>query len=738
MKKSKKDNKKKNNSNFGVSGKRLVTTAVCMIIIFVLLIIRIGWIQFVQGSELKEAASRQQTLSKIISPKRGTIYDTNGKAIAISAPVDTITINPNYIVAQDKDKEVEKQKTKELKEKVAKGLSDIFALDYGTVLAQVNSEKSIETIIKKVEYDKVEELKKWMEDNKITTGINIEEDSKRYYPYGNLASHLIGFTGTDSQGLYGLEYKWDSILKGTSGKIVTAADLYKSEISDNAEQYVEEQDGADLYLTIDVNLQSIVEKYLQEGVTANGADAGSVILMKPKTGDILAMATYPSYDLNAPFTINNDEDKEKWDTYSVEEKNAKLGTMWTDRNYNRTYEPGSTFKLIVSATALEENITGTDVAGDFHCEGVMKVADKDIKCAASEVHGKQSLRQALRNSCNGAFIQLGQRIGKETLYKYFDAFGLFEKTGAQIYGESSSNFHDIDEVGPVELATTSFGQRFDITPLQLITAVSAIVNDGKLMTPRIVKKISNTNTDTEIEVETNEVRKVISEETSKKMRDLMKSVAENRENLYGSVAGYTIGGKTGTSEPAQNRLEEGYVVSYIAIAPVEEPEVIGLVVVYNPASSNPYGSRIAAPIMSKILTECLPLIGIASENSDTKGASVTSSKITSLVDVTNKTLSEAKKKLENLGFKVIASDTQNSNSVLVTEQVPKAGTAIYEGGTVALYTEENSVRTSIEVPNLIRKNSSRGKSSTFFTGFEYFIHRKWKSCFSKYSEKDNL
>lgn len=714
MEKRNKRNKKKVLDK-AVPSHRLKATSKVMVIIFVLLVTRIGWIQFVQGAELKEMASRQQTLNKIITPKRGYIYDTNGKALAISVPVDTITINPaKFIIktSKDVDEETAKYKTLALQEKVATGLSQIFSLSYEEVLAKVQSNKQTETIIKYVEQEAVDTLNAWMKENEVKDGINIDKDNKRYYPYGTLASHLIGFTGTDNTGLYGVENKWNSYLQGTSGKVVTVGNGKGSEISDNAQQYIDVENGSNLYLTIDVNVQNIVEKYLKEGVDKHGATAGSAILMDPQNGDILAMATYPSYDLNSPFTISNDEDREHWEEYTKEDRTTKLETMWTDRNASRTYEPGSTFKLVVSAAALEEEITGTDVNDDFHCEGYTMIGDDTkIGCAQYAVHGNQTLRGALRNSCNAAFIQLGERIGKNTLYKYFDAFGLFERPGSGAYGEASSKFHELDKVGPVELATTSFGQRFDITPLQLVTAISAIANGGTLIQPRVVKQIVNTDNGIVTENEPTEVRKVISDKTAKELRDMMKSVVENRESVYGDVVGYTIGGKTGTSEPPENKPEEGYAVSYTAIAPADEPKVVGLVVVYNPSTENPYGSRIAAPIMSNILTEVMPYIGIASGKSDTSNTAASTVKTTKVIDVTNKTLTEAKRALENVGFKVVCPDTANANSVLVTEQVPAKDTVVGENATIVLYTEENSVRTSVEVPNLKGMTISQAKSA---------------------------
>ena len=706
MEKNKQRNRKLNKiQDKAVSGKRLLIAMGFIFIIFVFLIVRIMWIQFVQGSELKELASRQQTLNKIISPKRGTIYDANGKALAISAEVDTITINPSKFIIKNKPGE-----TLALQEKVAKGLSDIFSLDYNTVLAQVQSTNSVETIIKKVEKEYVDKLETWMKENEITTGINIDADNKRYYPYGSLAAHVIGFTGTDSQGLYGIESKWDSTLKGTSGKIVTTKDVSGSEISGDAQQYVEVENGRDLYLTIDVEIQRTVEKYLEQGVKDNEALAGSAIVMDPDTGDILAMATYPTYDLNNPYTVTT-MSEEEYEALSTEEKRNAMYDMWADRNFSKTYEPGSTFKLIVAAAALEEDITKPEVANDFECKGYTEVADRKIRCANSAVHGHQTLKEAIGNSCNSAFIQLGQRIGAETLYKYFGAFGLFEKTGIEITGESGSAFHKLEDVGPVELATISFGQRFEITPLQLITAVSAIANDGKLMQPRIVKQIVNTDTDTKTEVSTNEVRKVISEDTAKELRDMMKYVVTDGGGRFGAVAGYSIGGKTGTSEPSPSNPEEGYTVSFVSVAPIESPEVVVLVAIYNPATENPYGSRIAAPIVSNMLSEILPYLGIASENSDTTSATATSVKTETVPDVTNKTLTEAKKTLENLGYKVISEETDKSNSILVTEQVPAKGTSVIEGATVVLYTEENDVRTSVNVPNLIGMSLSDAKNA---------------------------
>lgn len=534
------------------------------ILIFSILIVRIGFIQFVQGSFLKEQAYQQQTINQIISPKRGNIYDSTGKAIAIGAQVDTITINPSKIV---KDDEID---TKDYKEKVAKGLSEIFELDYNEVLEKVNSQSQVETIIKKVEQEKVDKLKQWMDENKISIGINIDEDTKRYYPYGNVASSVIGFCGSDNQGLSGIEATWESVLTGTPGKIVSSKGSNQQEIPNSEETYISAENGSDLTLTIDLNIQTIVEKYLKQSVENNNCSrGGSAIAMNPKTGDILAMASYPDYDLNNPYSPNEILAK-TYNSLTPEQKSESLYKMWINKSVAETYEPGSTFKIITSAVGLEENIISTDSPNDFFCNGAEAVADRTIKCSNASGHGYQSLRMALMNSCNPAFIQLGNKIGAATLYKYYNAFGLFNSTNSGLYGEQSGLFHNLNNVGEVELATMSFGQRINITPLQLITAVSSIANDGILMKPRIVKEITNTDTSTVTEVPVEKVRQVVSKQTAERVKNMMESVTVNGTGKNGAVSGYSIGGKTGTSEPPVGKEEEGYVASYIAISPVED------------------------------------------------------------------------------------------------------------------------------------------------------------------------
>ena len=504
-----------------VSKKHLRNTLIIIITLFVLLASRLFFIQIVDGERLTNLAVTQQTTSEIISSKRGNIYDSTGTTLAKSEIVDTISINPKKIVKK-KDED-----TKQYKELVAKGLSDVFKLDYKETLAKVNSTSSVETIIKKVEQDKVNELKTWMKENKIGVGINIDEDTKRYYPYNNLASQVIGVCGADNQGLSGIEYSYDSILKGVSGQITTSTDAANGEIPNSVESFVEAEDGYNLNLTIDVNIQRIVEKHLKKAAESNKCSrGGNCIIMDPSNGHILAMASYPYYNLNDPYTPTSYYTDE-WDKLSKEEKTKRIYSMWKVRSVSEMYEPGSVFKLITASTALEENVTTAYKNGDFYCNGKQHVADKDIACWSSHPHGSQTLTNALENSCNPALMQLGKRIGARTLYKYYDAFGFFDKTNVGLSGEEKGKFHELENVGPVELATMSFGQRFTITPLQMTTALCAVVNGGYLLEPTLVKSMSNPDTGEVIDTKPKVVRQVISSQTSSQMRKMMQSVVIN-------------------------------------------------------------------------------------------------------------------------------------------------------------------------------------------------------------------
>ena len=580
-----------------LSNKKKMRNGLFMVlVIFTLLTTRLCYIQFVWGTELSEKAGTQQSQSRTITAKRGTIYDSTGKYIlAESSSVEAISVNPTLIYEKDK-------------EKVARALSEIFELDYDKVLKKVSKRSSIETIVKKIDKEHADKLRVWMEENNISTGINIDEDSKRYYPYGSVAAQIIGFCGSDNQGLDGIEAKYDTDLKGKNGKINRQTNAAGASLGD--ENYVAAIDGNNLFLTIDFTIQSIVEKYLKEACIDNVCtDGGSIIAMNPRNGDILAMANYPSYDLNTPYEPYTDEQKATWNTLEAAEKTATLQRMWRNKAISDTYEPGSVFKTVTSSAALEEGIvTNIDQQGQFCCTGSIEVSGTRIKCwRYYRPHGPESLRLALMNSCNPVFIGLGQKIGVTKYYEYLRKFGLFNKTGIKLPGEANSIFVKEEKAGPVELATISFGQRFEITPLQMITAVSSIANKGVYIKPRIVKSIQNSTTGeiTEMPIETGE--RIISKENAEKVLSMMNSVVSEGTGKNARVEGYQVGGKTGTSEDGVNTGK--YVTSFCGVAETDNPKIVLLITLYNPTGEGGHqGGGVAAPVGGKILSEVLPYL----------------------------------------------------------------------------------------------------------------------------------
>ena len=577
--------------------KKMVKAMFISFLILIFLIGRLAFLQFFDGNRLQVLAYEQQVQQRAINAKRGTIYDSTGKyELAVSSTVFSITVNPTNISKEDK-------------EKVSKALAEIFELDYEKVLKKVSKRSSIETIVKKVEEEKADKLREWMIANNIEKGINIDEDTKRYYPYSNLASQFIGFCGSDNQGLDGIEAKYNEILAGKNGAIYRATDATGEKIGEDGENYTAPIDGKGIKLSIDMTIQSIVEKHLAEACIDNKCtDGGNIVAMNPKTGDILAMATYPSYNLNEPYTINNEELKQNWENIEQKEKTKALQGMWRNKAISDTYEPGSVFKLITASAALEEGITDTDNAGEFCCTGGITVGGARIKCwRYYRPHGSESLRQGLMNSCNPVFIGLGQKLGVNTYYSYLNKFGLLSKTGINLPGEANSIFVKQEKCGPVELATISFGQRFEITPIQLVTAISSIVNGGNLLTPRVVKSVIDTKTGEEQEISVDTRATSISKKTSEKVLSMMESVVAEGTGKNAKVEGFRVGGKTGTSEDGVNTGK--YVTSFCGVAPIEDPQIVCLVTLYNPTGEGGHqGGGVAAPVGGKVLGEVLPYL----------------------------------------------------------------------------------------------------------------------------------
>ena len=650
--------------------RRLRRMLLIVLIFFIFFVIRVGFIQFVQGEKLQQGAYDKKTLDRAINAKRGTIYDATGKSIlAISASVETVTVNPTNI---PKDK----------KEPLAKFLSETYDLDYESTLKKINKKSSIETIVRKIEKEEADKLRVWLEDNNITTGVNIDEDTKRYYPNNELASQIIGFCGSDNQGLNGIEAKFDKLLVGEKGKISRATDAKGAELEGTSEKYVASKNGKDLILSIDWSIQSIVEKYLKQACIDNVCtDGGNIIVMNPKTGDVLAMATYPNYNLNSPYEPNTEELKSVWDSLSKDEKNNSLQKMWRNKAIADSYEPGSTFKLITASAALEEGITTTDKEGEFNCTGSIEVGGVKIKCwRYYRPHGAQSLREGLMNSCNPVFIGLGQKLGKDKYYEYLEKFGLLSKTGIDLPGEANSIFLDKAKVGPVELGTISFGQRFEITPIQLITAVSAIANKGIMNEPRIVKKSIDTETGEIEEYPVVEKGRVISEKTANDVLNMMESVVAQGTGKNAQVKGYTVGGKTGTSEDGVNTNK--YVTSFIGVTPISDPELVILITLYNPTGEGGHqGGGVAAPIASQVLTDILAYMEVEKDNEEEVIENV------EIPEVRDITLDEAIKKLKDSGLEYeinVEEKDINKKEVVVKNQFPLPGIKVINGSTIEL------------------------------------------------------
>lgn len=665
-------NRSQMNKKGEVSRKRRMRFAlICSTIIFLGLATRVGYIQFFEGEKLQQMAYLQQTLNRNINPKRGTIYDSSGKvALATSSSVETITVNPVNIPSNEK-------------EKVATELTQLFNLKYEDVLKKVSKKTAIETIAKKVDKNQTKELRLWMETNNITSGINIDEDTKRFYPYNNLASQIIGFCGSDNQGLAGIEAKYDNELKGEKGKILKMTDAKGIDITDTSEAYEPAKQGNDLVLSIDATIQGIAEKYLKEACIDNVCtDGGNILLMNPQNGDILAIASYPDFNLNDPYTINNEELKANWSNMTATERSNALQAMWRNKAISDTYEPGSTFKLVTASTALEEGIVAsTDKEGEFCCTGYIEVAGVKMKCwRYYRPHGPESLRQALMNSCNPVFIGLGGRIGVTKYYEYLRKYGFLGRTGIDLPGEAGSIFLKESKVGPVELGTIAFGQRFEVTPIQMITMVSTIANGGIYTQPRTVKQIINSQTGEIKNIETVKKDRVISKDTAKKMLSMMESVVAEGTGKNAQVKGYAIGGKTGTSEDGVNTGK--YVTSFIGVAPISNPEVAILITLYNPTGEGGHqGGGVAAPIASQVLGEVLPYLEIKKDNQDEEEKGEV--EVPNLIGLTRK---EAKKMLEEVGLLIETKESLKTNlgedDETIKSQLPKAGIKIKQGSTV--------------------------------------------------------
>ncbi len=650
------------------------------------LIFKTGWIQIHQGEELQKKAIEQQTRDRVINSKRGTIYDRNGKVLAMSASVETITAVPNQIKEDNKA------------DLISDGLAVILDMDREGIYNRVTRNSSYEIIKRRIDRKQADLVREFINENDIK-GINLDEDSKRFYPYGSFASHVIGFTGDDNQGLGGIEIIFDKYLKGLPGRIVSAKNASGTDMPFKHERYINPEDGVNVILTIDEVIQHFVEKHLEDAVINNKVEkGGAAIVMDPKTGDILAMAVKPDFDLNNPFRIQNDTVREHLETLSgdeyLEKYNIELQKMWRNKAVADTYEPGSTFKIITSAVALEEGAVKTSDL--FNCTGSVRIGGHTIHCwRTGRPHGTQSFVQGVYNSCNPVFIEVGQRTGKSAFYRYFEAFGFKEMTGISLPGEALGLFHSQDAFNEVELATASFGQGFQITPLQMISAVASVANDGKLMKPNIVRQLTDDEGNVLKTHAPQVIRQPISRETSQVLREILEGVVSGEGtggNAY--VKGFRVAGKTGTSEKVP-RNQGNYIASFAGFAPANDPEVVVLVLLDEPKGESYYGGVIAAPVVGKILDDVLRYLGVEPEYSGDEDIKVE----VAVPELRNHELGEAKRLLEevNLLYRV------EGNGATVIDQVPKPEARLFEESQVILYTE-GAETYGVEVPDVIGKS----------------------------------
>lgn len=665
--------------------KRILIMAVVIIFLMTTTVARVFYLTIVRGEELSEKAETQQLKDTEITAMRGTIYDSNGNVLAQSASVWNVFIDPLNIKDKQRDLIVDE-------------FANLFGYDADEkkeFYDKTTHQNHYELVEKKVENNIKEKLSKFVSKNELGGCIGTEQTTKRYYPYGTLASSVIGFTGADDQGLSGIEAYYDEQLTGTNGRIITAKDAKSNNIANDYETSIAATDGDSIVLTINQTIQYYLEKGLRETMNEYQAKGAYGVVMNCNTGAVLAMSSLPDYDCNEPYKLTYSKDKKAIKklsdkTAKQEAESAAVQNQWRNFTVSDTYVPGSVFKTFVASAALEENVVNLNTT--YNCTGSIQVDKYKMKCHYHPGHGTQTLTQGLENSCNPFFITIGQKLGVHNYFKYFDAFGFTQKTNIDLPGEASPQYYKEDQYGIVELSSASFGQTNSLTPIQVCTGLCAIANGGKLLQPYLVSSIADANGKTVKKTQTKEIRQVISADTSEKVRKMMKSVVDNGTSKNGYVAGYSVGGKTGTSTKlGESKDGEGdkYIVSFGAIAPSDDPEIAMLIIVDEP-NQDLGGGALCAPIAAQVTQEAMNVLGIEPKYNDSEMKDL--SKQTP--NVVGKSLDEAKKTLEenNLNFVVVGDDST------VTRQCPSGADTIPNGGTVYLYTDDSEKQTVI-VPN---------------------------------------
>lgn len=671
-------------------------TAILILLILVLgfgaAVLRLTYLTTVQSSELQESAVDLQLADTTVSAKRGTIYDANGNVLAESASVWQVVMSPvNF--KNDKQRQA-----------AAKGLSEIFDLEYNDVLDDTKQQSHYVVVKRRIESDEREKVLQLIDtlkkDYNCSGVIQLLDDYKRYYPKNSLASSVIGFTGSDDQGLEGIEYEYDSYLSGTPGRIITAQNARGTDMPFRYEQNVESEDGNNVYLTIDETIQSICEKYMQKGVEDNNVlNKGVCIAMDVNTGAILAMVTTDGYDLNNPYELSAKDKKKIKSTpkkKQAEAESAALSNMWRNKAVADTYMPGSVFKMCVASAALEENLVNEKTS--FTCTGSISVEGETIHCSNISGHGTQNFVEVISNSCNPAFIQIGQMLGAGKFRQYYQGFGFSDKTGIDLPGEAEDSFWKEGKMGGVDLAVASFGQNFSITPIQMITACAAVSNGGYVVQPHVVSKITDSKGNVIKTVDKKVKRQVISDDTSKKMNEYLEYNTERQGAAAGYISGYKVAGKTGTTEKRgvtkfESSFSEDYISSFCGYAPADDPQIAMLVFFDTPDGDAYYGSQVSSPVFINIMSEVLPYLDVKTSYTDEELGYVDAS----AGDYTGVSVDEAKTAVEADGFTA----TVKGNGSTVISQIPTVSSGLQKGGSIVLYTDSNSQSETVSVPSLI-------------------------------------
>ena len=681
-------------ANRVIQSRTFVLMLIMGVVLFVILAVKLYKLQILQHEELQAKATDQQMRSTVVTASRGTIYDHNGNVMAISATAETVFLSPLEINEAQKDKENPPKWTKEF---LAKELARILDVNEASILKHMGYvDSQYEVVKRRVDEDVANQIRELINEYEIR-GVYMSTDTKRYYPYSSLAAHVIGFVGNDNVGLYGLEAKYEDQLEGQTGLVVTAKAANNRDMLSEYEQYFAEKNGNDLVLTLDTSVQYYLEKNIAEMAQKyNAAEGATGVVLNAKTGAVLGMASYPTYDLNDYATVQNDKLKE-----AIKEKKVSLGDMqlrqWRNKTLNDTYEPGSTFKILTLSAALEEGVI--DMNTTFDCPGYIRVADATIHCTAT--HGHETLQETAANSCNPAFITYGLRLGNEKFYKYMKEFGLMDGSGIDLDGEATGIFMDASKFSELDLACYAFGQNFNITPIALVAAQAACINGGYLHEPYVVEKIVDDNGNVVYQHDDTPVRQVISEETSAEVRECLEYVVSDGTGRNGQVAGYRIGGKTGTADKGKTGK---CVVSFVCFAPADDPEVIMLITMDTPDESiaAASGGGMVAPYCGKVMSEILPYLGIE----PTYTAEELLGTDTSVPNVVKLTVKEARQKLKDRGLECrVVGDGDK-----VTDQTPLGGAFIPGKSTVVLYAGGKRPDSKCVVPDLVGRTPSEANT----------------------------